>query len=267
MKRQRKWRHALGRWLLAAGLAGQGGCMTFLNPAAPPTQLALEQCHSLPKCCRNHVYMVLVNGLDPLHCGNLPGVRDYLQGLGFRTYYGEVYHGDWLKRELRKVHQEDPQARFVLVGYSAGGNVVHGLAQDTQADGIFIDTVVYLDAPWVYNSLPKRPANVGRVVSIYTSSSLLGGHALEGADNYQLTNTKHLAAPTHELTLELLAGVLAEVAVTVPVVETAAPVLPGSEEPTPRPRKVQPAEKPDEWDFLKPASRLHMPPSPGHTKR
>jgi hypothetical protein len=261
MRSPRRWQKLLGRCILTAGLAGNGGCLAFLHPVAAPPAPVQQTCRSLPRCCRSHVYVFLINGVDPLHCGNLTGVRDYVQDLGFhKTYYGELHHLLWFKSEIRRIHQDDPQARFVLIGYCLGGKAVQCLAHETANDGLFIDLVVFLDAPAVSCEARHRPANVGRVLSI-RSSGLVGGRTLEGAENLYLTDAKHWSAPTHEQTLATLAAALLEVASAVPVVEPL--VLPPAdrEEPTPRPVTEPPATTPEEWHFLKPVSRLPVPKS------
>src|SRR5262249_20248294 len=117
-----------GLWLrcLAAGAATVltvtgSGCLSFMHPVHSPPHDCLEPCLAIPHCCKDHVYVFLINGLDPFECGNLRGVQDYLHSLGFnRTYYAQLYHGLFIKSEVRRLHEEDPEAHFVIVGFSFG---------------------------------------------------------------------------------------------------------------------------------------------------
>lgn len=255
---KRRWQ-LLGRGLLLAGLAGAPGCLSCFHPIEPPCPELLESCRSLPRRGRGHVYIFFVDGIDPTNCANLTGVRDYVQALGFiKTYYGQCFHALWFRSEIRRLHQEDPDARFVLVGFCVGANTVRSLAHSVLADNIFIDLVVYLDGNTLQNVPSNRPENATRVVNILADGCIWNGVQIEGADNHCLKDTGHFGTPSHQLTLETLAQELAQVAALVPVAEPpeTAP-LPSSETaPTPRPVKPRSSDARDEWDFLKPVTSL-----------
>ena len=119
----RRLQRGLGRWLLAGGLmAGMSGCLSGLHPIADPEADLVEACKVVPKCCRGHVFVFLLNGADPINKDNLSGVRDYLIGLGFeKVYYGQVYHACWFKKEIRRLHEEDPDAALGSAGLQLRG--------------------------------------------------------------------------------------------------------------------------------------------------
>src|SRR5262249_19668037 len=132
--RGKRW---MVRLMLALPLTAASGCLSFLHPVAPPTPPGLDLCSKASPECRHHVYIFLINGLDPLRVGNLAGVRDHLQALGFvNTYYGELVSWSWFKREVIRVHQEDRGGRIVLVGYSAGGSMAYRLANAVKEEGV-----------------------------------------------------------------------------------------------------------------------------------
>lgn len=257
------WRCTLGRWLLAASASGLGGCLEFsLQPPAPE---CLEPCHCVPQCARSHVYLFIVHGVDPLDCANLAGMRDYAQSLGFiKTYYGQMYHTGYFMKELRRLRCEDPDARFVLIGFSCGSGGVRSLANTAKAEGIPIDLLIYLSATCLKNTPHDRPENVCRVVNILTDGCIARGTAVEGAENVRVNGVGHYASPTHHYTLETLARELTAVAATVPVPPVKLPPLsPEEVPPTPRPLNAPEEEERDEWDFLKSVPRLgdRMPPA------
>src|SRR5439155_11479436 len=116
------------------------------------------------------VHVFLIHGMDPLDFANLSGVRDYIQSLGFiKTHYGQLYHLWEFKKELRRVHEEDPEARFVLIGFSFGANMVRELANAVKQDGIVIDLLVYLGGNTLENTPPNRPDHVLHIVNILAS--------------------------------------------------------------------------------------------------
>jgi len=248
----------LAGWLLAAGLVTGSGCMCYLHPIEPAQRDLIEPCRGVPKCARDHVYIFFVHGMDPLDCANLTGVRDHVQELGFhKTFYGQLYHGPLFEKEIRRIHQEDPDARFVLVGFSFGANVVRSLAQTAKADGVTIDLLVYLGGNTLKNEPHDQPENACRIVNILASGCIWNGDTMDRADNIHEPDVWHFGTPTHKATLEKLTQELAEVVAQVPVVERVEPPAPEGE-PAPTPRRVvpPPAGPRDEWDFLKPVSRI-----------
>lgn len=261
MGRQRTWRRTLGRWLVSVGLTGGAGCC-HLHSVQPPAPEWSEPCSSVPLCARNHVYVFFLHGLDPLDFSNLSGVHDYVRSLGFhKTYYGQLYHRGYFEKEMRRLHREEPNARFVLVGFSYGANKIRDLAQAVKSDGIHIDLLVYIGGNTLKNAPQDRPENAARIVNILAEGCVWNGAELTGAENVHVRDTWHFGSPSHQYTLEILARDLAAVAASVPVTLPPEPAMPGDAESAPTPRPVPaPTNGPrDEWDFLKPVPRLDQP--------
>ncbi len=255
------WLLASGFWLppLSFVLLSASGCLCYLHPLESMKPEFVEPCRTVPKCSRDHVHIIFVHGMDPFDCANLAGVRDYVQQLGFhKTYYGQLYHSHHFESELRRIHEEDPDARFVLIGFSFGANMARDLAQSAKKNGITIDLLVYLGGNTLKNVPRDRPENVGRVINILANGRIWNGDTLEQAENIQVPDVWHFGSPTHPYTLEVLARELAMVASAVPFVEPIQPPVRPREEsaPTPRPVTEQKPAPRDEWDFLKPVSRL-----------
>ena len=268
MEQQGRWRRGLGASLLGAMLVASSGCLCFVHPIDPACPELAEPCRMLPKCARDHVYVLFVHGMDPVDCANLSGVRDYVNALGFqKTYYGQLYHVWQFERLVRDLHQKDCDARFVLVGFSFGANVVRDVALAAAEDGISIDLIVYLGGNTLKNRPQDQPENVKRIVNILAQGCIWNGDTLDRAENVQVKGRWHFGSPSHPFTLQVLAQDLAEIASSVPVPALSQPQMPLSDEPTPRPRKLE-SRKPaprDEWDFLKPVSRLDEQPRPEPT--
>jgi hypothetical protein len=254
---------ALCRWLLALGVAASSGCIGFLHPIHPLPGELVTSCHDLPHHCRDHVYIFMINGLDPGNFCNLAGVRDYLHTLGFnKTYYGQMYHGAYFEKEVCRLHTADPEARFVLIGFSYGANIARSIAQDVKEHGINIDLLVYLGGNTMTNTPKDRPENVGQIVNVLATGWVWNGDTLDGAENVNLPDVWHFGSPSHPQTVQILARDLVEVAAHVPVpVRDDGPIPWTTPEtaPPPRPVKEAPAAPRGEWDFLKPAPQLQMP--------
>jgi len=174
----------------------------------------------------DHVYVFLVNGLDPFYICHFDKMPDYLRSQG----YDHVYLGGLSTsrrrfcREIRQVRAADPTARIVLVGFSAGANVACRVTDDLAADGLHVDLLVYLGGCMVSNASAWRPRNAGRVVNIRDSGLVLldggllsNGDDVNGADNVRIPGVSlHVDTPAQPLTQETLARELAAQAAAVP---------------------------------------------------
>lgn len=266
MRARRSPVRLLSSLLIAIGLGGAGGCLHCAHPVEKPAKPVAEQCGEVPASCRKQVYVFFLNGLDPLGFANLSGVHDYVRCLGFpKTYYGQCYHSWYFESEIRRLHKEDPEARFVLVGFDVGANAARSVADGVAAKDITIDLLVYLGGCTLERA-SSRPANVLQLVNVSSSGiQRLASSPIDGAEHVAVPDACHYGSPTSTTTLAMMTQELTTVAARVPVKALdvqpeLAPVqtAPIPEEVAPTPRPVKPPEKAerDEWDFLKPAERL-----------
>jgi hypothetical protein len=245
-------------------LLGGSGCLCYLHPVEALPMDVVEPCQSTPKCARDHVYIFLVHGMDPLDYANITGLRDYIHDLGFqKTYYGQLYHTPHFDTVIHQIAQEDPEARFVLIGFSFGANMVRDLANSMNKDGISVDLLVYLGGNTLHNNEYDQPPNAKRILNILATGCIWHGDTMDRAENTQIKGRWHFGSPTHPVTLEKLAHELAVVAASVPV---AAPGPVGPEV-APQPPPLQASGQRGEWDFLKPVSRIRYPaPAPAEAR-
>jgi hypothetical protein len=255
MTQQGRWPRRIGGGLLAALCLSMGsGCLSFVHSLDAPPREQLMPADMIPAPCRNHVHIFLIHGMDPLDLANLAGLTEYIQALGYiKTHYGQLYHLWEFKKELRRVHKDDPDARFVLIGFSFGANMVRELANAVKDDDITIDLLVYLGGNTLENTPPNQPDHVIHIVNILATGCIWNGATMDRADNIHYGNVWHFGSPTHPKTLELLSRELAVVAGRVPYIEKTPPPFP-DELPRPRPLKANQARKmpevPPEWNFL-----------------
>lgn len=259
---------AIHRWhLLLVAIAfsslGTVGCQNFyplpndpvpctsriwVNPSEEPT----PEWAMLPQQSKNKVYVYLLNGNDPLNTGNLLGVRDYLQARGFiKTTYGQQFHGPWFVDDIASIHEADPTAHFILVGFSAAAGPVNQMARRLGEKGISIDCLIYLDG--VFLLRPEeyyKPDNVKRFVSVHSQGWLVHGSDHEGAQNFEIENTGHFDIPSHPRTLQVVMEEVTKVACQVPVLVDLPPPLREGRRPTP----LMPTQHhlPPDWEFLQP---------------
>jgi hypothetical protein len=246
-------------WLAALCLTTGPGCLSFVHSLDFPPYEQVVQGDAIPAPCRSHVHVFLIHGMDPLDLANLNGLTEYIQQLGYiKTHYGQLYHLWEFKKELRQVHEQDPQARFVLIGFSFGANFVRELANAVKEEGILIDLLVYLGGNTLENTPPNQPEHCMHIINILAAGCIWNGCTMDRADNYHFTNVWHFGSPTHPRTREILARELAAVAARVPYVDTTPPLPPEIENEVPHPRRLIPeqmqqqssAQLPQEWNFL-----------------
>ena len=249
MLKSRHVTEAVFQLILVGLLTGVGGCLSCLNPVHPPEEALIQPCHELPKYCRDHVYVFFLNGFDPINYGNLTGIREYVDTLGFhKTYYGQLYHVSYFADEIRKIHQEEPDAHFVLVGFGRGAREIRSLAERASSQGVTVDLLVYLDG--------KLPSEIG-----LENGPVVGRFRANSTAPSSESDLWLFGNPTNPKTLELLGQQLVQIASSIPIVESAQPeqLPPPMDEPTPKPVKRQIPSQNGEWDFLKPErNRVHL---------
>jgi hypothetical protein len=249
---RRRQGRLLGLAVLAAALVAAPGCMRCLHPIPDDLWPKAEHCPSLPQACRNHVYIFLIHGVDPLDYANLAGVRDYLIALGFpKTWYGQMYHASHFAAEIRRIHKEDPLARFVVVGFSFGANLARNVAHAAAEDNISIDLLFYLGGNTLKDCPYDRPANACKVVNILARGCIWNGTHFDDALNIEYDDVYHFGSPTHRQTLAVLTEELTLVASRVPVVQRVPEAFPVPSPPRPEVPPVEDEAPGPEWDFLK----------------
>jgi len=254
---------AVRRCLLAPGLFVlllPGGCMYIFNPMPDPPSDAKQLSEQLPCFSRDGVYIFLINGADPLDCGNFYSIRDFLNKLGFlRSYYGECCQGSWLVDEIKLLHKEKPKARIVVIGYGLGADAALEIAEAGAKAGASIDMLMYLEPRgFSFKQVPDTNNDIRKVVVVRRETEHPHDSEIRGAEVISTSGWCRHLVPTHPATLDAIATELTNLAMLVPVPNPPAETFPKIlDDPAPTPRPLE-AAKPaprDEWDFLKLVSR------------
>jgi hypothetical protein len=210
---------SFGALFLAASRSNAQVGLGFFHPLQACDPEVVKTCETAPSDGKEHVHTFIVNGLDPLQLANLNGMTGYLRNLGFpQTHYEPLLGYRSTMRQVREIHQNDPDAKIVLVGYSLGAQVVRRLANDLEKENINVDRLVYLGGDFIGNTQASRPSNVGKVVNIRGHGSLFSGRDLfwngaeiDNAQNMKL-DSRHFVLPSRGQTMETLASTLASLA-------------------------------------------------------
>lgn len=271
MMQQGRCHQRAGVFALAAlCLAGGQGCLSFVHSLDLPPKEQTIIGEKVPAPSRSHVHIFLLQGLDPLDLANINGLTEYIHQLGYnKTHYGQFFHEWSFRKKMRNIHKTDPQARFVVIGFSLGSYMACDLVNAIKEDGIPVDLLVYLGGFILDNTPRTQPENAGHIANILSTGYLIKGPHMDRADNIRYANVWHFGLPTHPQTRELLARELAVVAARIPFVEKVPPLPPELEEEIPQPRRLKPdqlrqmsSQLPSEWSFLNSRSAINESPPP-----
>jgi len=261
---RRRLRHLLGPLALAVGLAGSSGCLClYHNPPVLP-QDCTTACSDVPCACRGKVYVFLLSGFDPLDLDHVGEFRMALLHAGFtKVYSGQFYHDTYFAAEMHRLALTEPDAKFVVVGFSTGAIEAVSLAESVAAKSIGITLLASVDPPWWSGAPAELPPNVQQVMHVHGQPVFVAPPATPGID-VEIPESFPTNITAHSMTVETLARTLAGIAGAVPrptPPQTAAPAL-VENGPTPRPVARRSDGPRDDWDFLKPVATLRSATQP-----
>jgi hypothetical protein len=246
--------------LVLTALVGGPGCMGLYPKRIPIDPACEAQCCDLPCACRGKVYIFLMSGLDPLDLDHVRDCRETLIRAGFtKVYNGQCYHDSYFAKEMHRIALAEPDAKFVVVGFSLGADEAVSLAESVGHYNIPVTLLASVD-PYRLSTAPtKQPANVQQVMRVHGEPLVLGNRSTPGLD-VAILETFPSSVTDHPLTMEALMHSLIEIAGSVP--KPAAPPTRQLAQDGPTPRPVSRADRPrDGWDFLKPVADLRKPSS------
>lgn len=203
------------RWLIAgilASLMAGSGCVSCGSKGFGLARDAGPTC-DLPECQRNQMYIFAVGGLNPAGAMALDSLRLKLNEQGFaKVASGQTIHTWWMTREMRRIHAEEPEAVFVIVGAESGGSSAAKLAEKALTEGLPVGAVVLLDAE---GRTPASPPGV-RTLTV----GGFGGATTAGTESVVVPDVGRYGLLTDPRTIEAVARVLNEVAATIPLPAT-----------------------------------------------
>jgi hypothetical protein len=228
-------RRFLGLLLLLVG--SLAGCTTCSHKAGY-LSLSAEPGANPGDCSqRQKVYTILINGFDPLYVAHIDRLAKELNSNGYaKVYTGEFFHQAFLEKEIRRVHSEDPEARFVVVGYSIGAGVAVSLTTRLVKDNIPIDALievapVYLPLTWLGQDI----STVGRHIVIGQNwQDRTYSH--DRTEALLVPKVGHYSMPTHPATVGKILDLLKQSTTLTPKTETqTTPTYPLVDDPAPIP--------------------------------
>ncbi len=239
--------------LLCLGLAISAGCTTCRHSAFQESLRPVEHVR-VPAQARSKVYAFFMNGADLLELNGFSELQDGLICAGFpKIYYAQRADREWYYRELHRLHRDDPDARFLLVGYGSAADQIQELACRVSREGIALDAVVYIDPVGMKGDSMQ---NVPFRTVILKSHHWRGAPRLKAPESITVNNVGHISLPTHPATVQTLVDLMTESALRVPLPDATIDCLPLRDKGRPIPRPAEPKEikaPPPGWEFLCPS--------------
>jgi hypothetical protein len=246
---------ALSLGLLLCGIALSGGCATCNHTAFAESMQPIERV-TVTAPARDKVYAFFMNGADLLELNGFTELRDGLVCAGFpKIYYAQRADREWYRKELHRLHRDDPDARFILVGYGSAAEPMQELACQVSREEIPLDAVVYIDPICAKGDLTQ---NVPYRAVILKSHHWLGAPRLKAPETVTIDRVGHIGVPRHPATLQYFVDLMTESAMKVPLPDPTIVCRPVLNEKRAIPRPAEPQEikpPPPGWDFLCPNGR------------
>ncbi len=232
------------RWaicVLLATVLANTGCVACCHKTHQKAWENGADC-DIPTPCRGQVHVFMMHGLTPSTDCGLNALRMKLGESGFaKIGTGELCHAGWVKSEIDCIRLNDPDARFVLLGYDYGGATAVSLARDLTAKGVPVEAVVLLD-----------PIGCGDVPSGVRTLLVTSGKVTSRVPHSEricVPDASHFGLPTHPVTVATITALLTNIAVQYcqpPVEEVPEWSYPHA----PEVRPVVKAQPAGEWGFL-----------------
>lgn len=196
--------------LIAAAVLAGSGCVSCGNKGYALAHDAGPDCE-LPESQRNRVYVFAVGGLNPAGMMALDSLRLKLNELGYaKVASGQTLHTLWMAGEMRRIHAEEPDAVFVVIGTESGTDSAARLAEKAIAEGLPVTALVLLDAEG------KTPApNLG--VRTLTVGNGYGNATTTGFESVVVPDVGRYGLLTDPRTVQAVGRVLNEIAASVPI--------------------------------------------------
>ena len=238
--------------LFLSGSALASGCTSCRHTAFAESMKPIEDVAVIAPA-RSKVYAFFMNGADLLEINGFSELQEGLTCAGFsKIYYAQRADREWYRKELHRLHREEPDARFLLVGYGSAADQIQELACQVGHEGIPLDAVVYIDPIGVEGDLTR---GVPHRAVILKSHHWRAAPRLRAAESITVDGVGHIGVPVHPVTVQVMVDLMTESALKVPLPDATIDCRPVLDPKRPIPRPTQPKQlvaPPPGWGFLCP---------------
>jgi len=213
---------------------------------------------------RQQVYLFIMNGDDVLELSGLMKLRDDLTDAGFpKAYYAQKEDRNWYRREMARLHRDEPDARFVMLAYGTAAERTLALATVALQERQPLDAVIFLEPSGIEGNLRDGLPTTTVTVRSHRRRATLG---LVTTEEHEIAGTGWNSLARHPQLLPIVLDQLLRSAAKVRLEDTrlTLPALPLHEasEPTPRPVEAKTTAAEPGYEFLPAMPRSISPPKP-----
>ena len=236
---------------VGAAVLVSAGCASCSHKAYAEALRPVEEVAVIAPA-RARVNVFLMNGADVFEVSGLSELKDSVIAAGFpKVYYAQRFDREWYRRELHRLHREDPDNRFVLIGYGTAADQLRQLAVQVAGEDIPLDMVAFIDPVHENADLINCPFPS----LVIRSHHWLLSPRLQPTETMTVHRTRHPGVPNSPATVQQVVAILTASALRVPLnippVECVPVIDPKKSVPRPEQPKVVPP-LPPEWQFLCP---------------
>jgi hypothetical protein len=166
----------------------------------------------LPSCQRNQVYLFAMSGVNPISMLALDSLREQVNRNGFaKVATGQTIHASWMAREMQRIHSEDPQAVFVVLGYESAAPAAQRLSEQAQALGLPVGGLVVITT----DAQADMHSSEGRTLLISSSPPCFSSPLVELTLVPEVTS---FGLASHARTIAAITNLLSDLAAAMPIV-------------------------------------------------
>ncbi len=241
--------------LFAAFTATGSGCVRCRYTALAESQMPVERT-AVSAPARSKVYLFLANGADLTEQGRITELQQKVICGGFpKVYHAQRFDRAWFRKELHRLHREDCNSRFIIIGYGTAADQVLELACCVSDEGIPLDCVGFIDPAGLNADLMYRAPF--RTI-LFRSHHWVLSPRLVTNEMVKVHNVGHYDIMPNPLTANAVIELMTESALRVPIDNRPIQCLPIRDDvrPIPRPDEPKKIEVPLEgYEFLCPNLR------------
>lgn len=209
------------RWMIlgvAAIFLASSGCLSCSHHGYDLARHSGPEC-DVPSCQRNGVYVFAMSSLNPVSIVALDDLREQLNRQGYsKIATGQTIHAGWMAHEMHRIHEEEPEAVFVILGFESAVPAAARLTERSISEGLPVAGVAVIASEDINTiTLPRiRTLAIGRTVEPANAENL---------ESVPVPNVASYGLATDSRTIEAIGRMLTDTAVSIPmpeIVESAA---------------------------------------------
>jgi hypothetical protein len=197
---RRIWLHLL----VSVSVCNLAGCIVPGYDGVKAARDAGPTCDT-PLEARNRVYLFVLGGNNPREMMALEKFRQGINAAGYaKVAAGPNIYANWMGREIRRIHGEEPGAVFVVAGLESSVTQAANLCDKALAEGLPVEALAIVDSTGKMPPLRRRLRTL--LIGTYPAEALDPSTqtlAVSGTSSYDLPAEPRAISAVVELINEI----------------------------------------------------------------